>query len=113
MKQLALFTLALICPLSSMAQAKSHWKKHLVWEGLRCNVAVAADFTGDGKIDIISNAGGKTRLHVAPTWKEVVIGEDKNHTFIHGETFDVDGDGDVDVLSASYWDDTIGWHENT
>ena len=25
---------------------------------------------------------------------------------------DLDGDGDVDVLSASYYDDTIAWYEN-
>ncbi|MEZ6124283.1 MAG: FG-GAP-like repeat-containing protein [Planctomycetaceae bacterium] len=25
---------------------------------------------------------------------------------------DVDGDGDLDVLSVSYWDDTIAWYEN-
>ena len=25
---------------------------------------------------------------------------------------DVDSDGDMDVLSASYWDGTIAWHEN-
>ena len=25
---------------------------------------------------------------------------------------DVDGDGDVDALSASYYDDTFAWHEN-
>jgi hypothetical protein len=25
---------------------------------------------------------------------------------------DVDGDGDLDVLSASYWDDKIAWYEN-
>ena len=26
---------------------------------------------------------------------------------------DVDGDGDTDVLSASYYDDTVAWYENT
>ncbi len=26
---------------------------------------------------------------------------------------DLDGDGDFDVLSASYWDDKIAWYENT
>ncbi|OFY36131.1 MAG: hypothetical protein A2W91_04925 [Bacteroidetes bacterium GWF2_38_335] len=26
---------------------------------------------------------------------------------------DIDGDGDIDVLSASYWDDEIAWYENT
>ena len=25
---------------------------------------------------------------------------------------DVDGDGDLDVLSASFYDDTIAWYEN-
>jgi len=111
MKQLALFALGVICPLSYAAELEGPWKKHLVWEGLRCNVAVAADFTGDGKIDIISSAGGKTRLHVAPIWKEVVIGDDKNHTFIHGETFDVDGDGDADFIGARYKPGLIVWFE--
>ena len=26
---------------------------------------------------------------------------------------DLDGDGDLDALSASEWDDTIAWYENT
>ncbi len=25
---------------------------------------------------------------------------------------DLDGDGDADVLSASFWDNTIAWYEN-
>ena len=29
------------------------WKKHVIHEGFRTNVAVAADFTGDGKIDVL------------------------------------------------------------
>jgi hypothetical protein len=72
---------------------------------------VAADFTGDGKVDIISNAGGKTRLFVAPGWKEVIIGDHKDHTFIHGETFDVDGDGDSDFIGARYQPGLIVWFE--
>ena len=111
MKRIALITLTLIYPFYSAGEIKGQWKKHLVWEGLRCNVAVAEDFTGDGKIDIISSAGGKTRLHVAPTWKEVVIGNDKSHTFIHGETFDVDGDGDADFIGARYKPGLIVWFE--
>ena len=111
MKQIALITITLIYPFCSAAEIKDHWKKHLVCKSLQFNRAVAEDFTGDGKIDIISSAGGKTRLHVAPTWKEVIIGNDKSHTFIHGETFDVDGDGDADFIGARYKPGLIVWFE--
>ena len=73
---------------AAQAEVKGNWKRHVVWEGLHNNVAVAADFTGDGRVDIISNAGNKTRLFVAPDWKQVIIGDHKDHNFIHGETFD-------------------------
>jgi len=59
-----------LCSIASSFAAKG-WKKHVVHKGERCNVAVAADFTGDGKTDVISNSGGKTRLFVAPDWKVV------------------------------------------
>ena len=94
-----LFTFAIS---AHTAQPKGNWKKHVVWQGQRTNVAVAADFTGDGKVDVISSSGGKTRLFVAPDWKQHIIGDDKDHAFIHGETFDVDGDGDVDLVLGAH-----------
>ena len=103
-----LFTFAIA---AHTAQPKGNWKKHVVWQGQRTNVAVAADFTGDGKVDVISSSGGKTRLFVAPDWKHIIIGDDKDHTFIHGETFDVDGDGDSDFIGARYQPGLIVWFE--
>ena len=103
-----LFTFAIA---ANAAQPKGNWKKHVVWQGQRTNVAVAADFTGDGKVDVISSSGGKTRLFVAPDWKQHIIGDDKDHTFIHGETFDVDGDGDADFIGARYQPGLIVWFE--
>ena len=103
-----LFTFAIA---AHTAQPKGNWKKHVVWQGQRTNVAVAADFTGDGKVDVISSSGGKTRLFVAPDWKHIIIGDDKDHTFIHGETFDVDGDGDADFIGARYQPGLIVWFE--
>ena len=103
-----LFTFAIT---AHAAQPKGNWKKHVVWQGQRTNVAVAADFTGDGKVDVISSSGGKTRLFVAPDWKQIIIGDDKDHTFIHGETFDVDGDGDSDFIGARYQPGLIVWFE--
>jgi hypothetical protein len=87
------------------------WKKHVIYEGGRCNTAVAADFTGDGQIDVICNVDGKTRLLVAPDWREVIVSDHKDHQFIHSEMMDVDGDGDVDYIGARYRPGLIVWFE--
>jgi FG-GAP-like repeat len=94
-----------------MAQEAPVWKKHVVHTGFHTNTAVAADFTGDGKVDIISNSGGKTRLFVAPDWKEVVIHADPKHDCIHSAVMDVDGDGDPDWIGARYSPGLIFWLE--
>ena len=40
----------------------------------------------------------KCLICVSSSFKPIIIGDDKDHTFIHGETFDVDGDGDEDLV---------------
>jgi len=95
----------------SWSLAGKGWKKHVIHQGERCNVAVAADFTGDGKVDVIASSGSKTRLFVAPDWKIVVIGENEGRSFIHGETFDVDRDGDPDFIGARYKPGLVAWFE--
>lgn len=87
------------------------WKKHVVHEGQHTNTAVAGDFTRDGKPDVISNSAGKTRLFVAPDWREVILDENPQHGFIHSESFDVDGDGDLDFIGARYSPGLIVWLE--
>ena len=93
------------------ARGAEPWRKHVVHEGLHTNTAVAGDFTKDGKPDIISNSGGKTRLFVAPDWKEVILDEGTGHDFIHSEFFDVDRDGDLDWIGARYQPGWIVWLE--
>ncbi len=97
--------------LVSVLSAEEKWKKHVVHEGERSNVAVAADFTGDGQHDVISNSGGKTRLFVAPDWRELIIDDTEGHNFIHGEVFDVDRDGDLDFIGARYSPGLVVWLE--
>jgi hypothetical protein len=96
---------------TSGARAEEPWRKHVVHEGLHTNTAVAGDFTKDGKPDIISNSGSKTRLFVAPNWQEVILAEGNGHDFIHSEFFDVDGDGDLDWIGARYQPGLIVWLE--
>jgi hypothetical protein len=49
------------------------WKQHIVYEGAANSTAVAADFTGDGAMDVITSAGGAIRLLTGPHWTESVI----------------------------------------
>ena len=103
------YAIVLACLFATPANAE--WKKHVVHTGFHTNTAVAADFTGDGKVDIIANSGGKTRLFVAPNWKEVILADDPKHNFIHSAIMDVDGDGDPDWIGARYRPGLIVWLE--
>ncbi len=88
----------------------SKWTKHVVFEGAACMTAVAGDFTGDGLIDIVCNAGKKTQLLVAPDWKPILLGSE-SIDWIHSESMDVDGDGDLDVIGTPYNPGRIVWLE--
>ena len=87
------------------------WKKHTVFEGARNTTAVGADFTGDGKVDVISNTDGKTRLFVAPDYQPLLLAENADHRFIHSAIMDVDNDGDMDFIAARYNPGLIVWFE--
>ena len=109
--------LATLISLSSLgfiasSSAQSTWKKHAVHEGFHTNTVVGGDFTGDGKPDIIANNDNKTRLFVAPDWKETIIDTFDGNKFIHAESFDVDSDGDLDFIGARYQPGLIVWLEN-
>ncbi len=99
--------LSIVCA----ASAEQPWRKHVIHAGTHTATAVAGDFSGDGKPDVISNSDGKTRLFVAPDWREIVLSSGKGHDFIHSESFDVDGDGDLDWIGARYQPGWIVWLE--
>ncbi len=78
----------------------------------------ATDVDGDGDIDVLSaselddkiawyeNDGG-----LPPTFTERVISTTA-HRAVSVFAANLDGDGDIDILSASWEDDTIAWYEN-
>jgi hypothetical protein len=77
-----------------------------------------ADIDGDGDLDVLcaTYAGGSLLLFLndgssTPQWTEVVLSSD----FAGGhdvEAFDIDKDGDLDVLGASAEGDRITWWRN-
>ena len=93
--------------LGTKPKLASGWKKHEIWKGASCPSANAADFNGDGKMDVAFSAAGKNHLLLAPDWRHVVIHQ-KNGG-IHGTNLDVDGDGDPDYIGG---DRHVYWLEN-
>src|SRR5690606_10549946 len=78
----------------------------------------AADIDGDGNIDILSSSIFDNKI----AWYRNLNGNGDfgNQQVISTEAtsvrsvyaIDLDGDGDIDVLSASYADNKIAWYEN-
>ena len=82
----------------------------------------AADIDGDGDVDVLSASDADDTI----AWYENRLNDGVNNDFNPAQQVistaadgadsvfaaDLDGDGDQDVLSASYGDDTIAWYEN-
>ena len=83
------------------------------------NSVFVADVDGDGDLDVLSASFWDSKI----AWYENVdglgnFGPEQVITTMASDAravfaADLDGDGDVDVLSASSFNDTIAWYENT
>jgi hypothetical protein len=83
----------------------------------------ASDMDGDGDVDIVAATAYVLSCENL-AWYENMDGQGTfgtKHTILTGPgsvarsvyASDIDGDGDIDILSASYVDNTITWYENT
>ncbi|MED5419917.1 MAG: FG-GAP-like repeat-containing protein, partial [Pseudomonadota bacterium] len=77
-----------------------------------------ADMDGDGDMDIISASLNDDTIAwyendgaANPSWTAADIATSADAAYaVH--VADMDGDGDLDIVSASYSDDTIAWYES-
>ena len=84
----------------------------------RARSVFATDLDGDGDTDVLSASREDHKIAwyesdggSPPSFSERVISTTAYGAYSVFAT-DVDGDGDTDVLSASYGDDKIAWYEN-
>lgn len=92
-------------------EAEPKWTRHIIAEGFFNFTAIAADFTGNGKPDVIANDLRRkiTYLFAAPDWRRITLHEGVD--VIHSEVMDVDGDGDLDFIGARYSPGLAFWLE--
>lgn len=103
---------SVLCLLSTAVSGKAPgWRRHVIGEGFFTFTAVAADFTGDGRVDVIASIGesGEDVLFVAPDWKRIVLRAQPKA--IHSAVLDMDGDGDPDFVGAQYSPAFLYWLE--
>lgn len=102
----------LIALLSHSAFGQQTWTRHVVAEGYHSNAVVAADFTGDKRVDIIANDadGQRDILYAAPVFKPVVIREKADGIFANAAV-DMDDDGDLDYVGSRYSPGLLYWLE--
>lgn len=103
---------------------KQNFTKHVISkEATLASSAAATDVDGDGKLDIIASSFGRDVDGVGGNvaWYKNV--DDKTFAMsgflsptVPGArniiAADMDGDGDQDVLSASFYDNSVAWYKN-
>jgi len=118
---------------ASEADDKVAWYKNIIDDGLgsfgpqqiiteSLDAAIdvfATDIDGDGDMDVLSAAKQDDRIvwfrntDGMGNFSPQIIITNLTNGAISVFATDLDGDGDVDVLSASYNDNKIAWYENT
>jgi hypothetical protein len=71
--------------------ASAQWAQHIITDNFETYTAVAADFNGDGRIDVIANNGPSKKdvLFLAPDWKSSPVAQGFNaiHSAVVGGAY--------------------------
>jgi len=113
-------SLLMVISIYISSNAQSNFQDHTITtNALNAKSVYAADIDGDGDMDVLSASQSDDKI----AWYENTNGQvgvisEQIITISAAGAWsvyaaDIDGDGDIDVLSASIYDDKIAWYENT
>jgi len=104
-----------LAPIGSAEQLeKPLWRKHTINDRSPFEAVGVADFNGDGKLDVFSGDS----WYAAPDWTRHKVRDVERGTNPHyyedfaDATLDVNGDGNVDVVTCAYFSKKIAWLEH-
>ena len=88
------------------------WKMHTINGRSEFEAASVFDVDNDGKLDIVSGAN----WYQAPGWKAFPVREVQRQGTYYNDfatlPLDVNGDGNTDFITCSYFGRNVGWVEN-
>lgn len=100
---------------SAQSPGNVQWKMHSINDQSPYEACGAADFNGDGKIDIFSGDS----WYEAPSWtkhkvRDVPASTPNPHYYedFCDAPMDVNGDGRADIVTCNYFGKRVGWVEN-
>ena len=91
------------------------WRKHDINDQSAFEAAGAADFNGDGRVDIFCGDS----WYESPRWvrhkvREVAVSPNPHYYEDFADLpMDVNGDGRVDIVTCAYFSSRVGWVENS
>jgi len=111
-RSLLAFVVALFLVATTARAGEPKWKQHTINGRSEFEAAAVFDVDGDGKLDIVCGDS----WYQAPDWKPHHIRDVQRVGTYYNDfaTFplDVNGDGQTDYITASYFGKNVGWVEN-